>query len=98
GCTADSLHIPSRRFENKANWVDACGNFWTYGGGNTIGDLWTYSPASHKWTYASGDSTVNIAPVWGVQGVSGPLNKPGARCGAPAWKHTDGSLWIFGGV
>jgi len=98
-CSSDSLHIPSRRFENKANWTDTLGNFWTYGGFDIISDLWSYSPSSHKWTWVSGDTVSNsITSVWGTQGVSSPLNHPGGRFGAPAFRNTDGSLWIFGGA
>jgi hypothetical protein len=44
-----------------------------------------------------GSSTPPAAGHYGIQGVAGPANHPGARAGASAWSDAAGRLWLFGG-
>ncbi|MEO8147657.1 MAG: kelch repeat-containing protein [Bacteroidia bacterium] len=102
-CIPQSLNLPCNRFETRACWTDTSGNFWMYGGEdhNFIlrGDLWMFNPDSLQWTFASGDTIANPAPVYGTKGVAAPLNKPGGRCGALGWYNSiNNSLYMYGGV
>ena len=49
------------------------------------------------WTWVSGDSIYNGAPVYGVQGIPGAANKPGAMYEPCEWKDNLGNLWLYGG-
>lgn len=49
------------------------------------------------WTWINGDSTTNALSVFGAQGVSSNLNKPGARVYSFQWTDGMGDLWLFGG-
>jgi N-acetylneuraminic acid mutarotase len=35
--------------------------------------------------------------IYGVQGIPGPANTPGARASSAQWTGLDGKLWLFGG-
>lgn len=52
------------------------------------------------WTWESGSNEVAEQPQWGrygVIGVAGPENVPGARYGAVTWTDASGGGWLFGG-
>ena len=104
-CISAATNVPPHRFENRATWKDANGNFWMFGGTYKPGiftiadlnDLWMYCVSSNEWTWQSGDSLPNLAGRWGTKGVSDPMNKPGGRNGAVAWSDNNGHLYVFGG-
>jgi hypothetical protein len=52
---------------------------------------------SERWTWVSGDSTVNQAGVYGSKGITANTNKPGARDMFASWVDRNGNYWIFGG-
>lgn len=52
---------------------------------------------TNVWTWVSGDSTKNNAPIYGTQGVPAAANKPGDRDAQAKWMDAAGNLWIFGG-
>ena len=55
-------------------------------------------PASTpKWTWVSGNNTVNQEGTYGTQGTASPSNVPGAREQAASWIDSSGRLWLFGG-
>ena len=93
---------PGTRYE-AAEWKDATGNFWIFGGmyltiASDYNDLWMYNPATNIWTWMNGRNTPGQADVYGTQGVPDPANTPGARKWASAtWVDTAGNLWLFGG-
>lgn len=93
-------NTPSARYE-CAQWKDAQGNFWLYGGG--LGglrycDLWKYDPAINQWAWMHGSQLTNQPPVYGVQGIPAPANTPGGvGFGACTWTDLNGNLWLFGG-
>src|SRR5262245_58506394 len=74
-------NVPQAVYE-AIEFKDLNGNFWIYGGvGPGIGslnDLWKYDPVANEWTWMSGTNTPNDPGVFGVQGVSSPLNRPPA--------------------
>ena len=51
-----------------------------------------------EWTWISGDNTGGQAPVFGVQGVPDPLNKPGAIYEGCEWIDNAGNFWMYGGL
>lgn len=103
-CVEASTNMPGARYENRVRWTDDCGNLWMMGGFDQVGsafldthnDLWKFNITTNKWTWVSGDNTLNPVGVYGTQGVPAPTNKPGGRGGALSWKGEDG-LWLFGG-
>ncbi|MEO6168219.1 MAG: kelch repeat-containing protein, partial [Chitinophagales bacterium] len=86
-----------------ANWTDANGNFWLFGGVhysnfNMYADLWKYTVATNQWTWVKGPGLVNQPGIYGIQGISSSANNPGARAwGAATWVDPEGNLWLFGG-
>jgi N-acetylneuraminic acid mutarotase len=101
---AAATNMPGAR-QGAVSWTDASGNFWLFGGYQTLtgglsgvyNDLWEYRPSSGLWTWVSGSSTVNAAGVYGTLGVSSADNLPASRAGAIAWLDGSGNLWLFGG-
>jgi hypothetical protein len=53
--------------------------------------------AQPQWSWMKGGGSW-VAPVFGTQGVSSPLNTPGERIQAASWADNAGNLWIFGGI
>ena len=102
-CASDTSFIPASRSENRAHWVDKCGNFWLFGGVALLTgfgydeDLWVYRYAEKDWTWAGGSLGTNLSANYGTQGVSSPTNLPGGRYGAPAIYDQNENVWIFGG-
>ncbi len=84
------------------SWTDAAGNLWLFGGNdpnyNFLNDLWKYDPATNRWTWVKGDSTVNQRGVYGIQGTPAVTNKPGGRAYSMAWTDANGNFWLFGGT
>ena len=97
---ADPANRPPGLYE-AYNWTDANGNFWIYGGYNSISalcaDMWMYNPFTNLWTWMQGDSTRNVVPVRGTLGVPSPLNTPGSRNTGVSWVDTSGNFWLYGG-
>jgi len=101
-CVADSLNDPGGRFENRACWKDAAGNFYFWGGGidalsSVRNDLWKYCFATSQWTWLSGSMNLNPAGNWGTIGVPSPANIPNGRGGSIGWADQNGHLYVFGG-
>jgi N-acetylneuraminic acid mutarotase len=102
--TADPSNMPGGR-EHCVSWVDSDGKLWLFGGigrdaarvQGDLNDLWKYDPATHEWTWVSGDEYVNQAGNYGTQGVAEPTNVPGSRDAALSWIDASGKLWLFGG-
>ncbi|HKR07420.1 MAG TPA: kelch repeat-containing protein, partial [Bacteroidia bacterium] len=83
-------------------WIDLNGNLWILGGMNSnaepYGDLWKYDPLSNEWTWMKGPGILNPLPVYGIQGVSSPLNNPGGTYyGVTSFIDLQGNLWMFDG-
>jgi len=51
-----------------------------------------------EWTWMSGDDIVGQAPVFGIQGVPDPLNKPGGIYEGCEWIDNAGNFWMYGGL
>jgi hypothetical protein len=101
-CITDSLNDPGGRFENRACWKDAAGNFYIFGGGidalsSVRNDLWKYCIATGEWTWLSGSQNLNPSGNWGTQGVPSVSNIPGGRGGAIGWSDQNGHIYLFGG-
>jgi N-acetylneuraminic acid mutarotase len=85
---------------NGAAWKDDAGNLWLFGGNagtSYFNDLWKYSIVLNQWTWILGDSTKNNSGVYGVPGVAGSGNKPGARYRPVSWTDDNGNFWLMGG-
>lgn len=101
---ADAGNWPGARDQPSA-WRGPDGSLWLFAGTGysseagfgRLSDLWRFSPATGLWTWVGGSPVRNEAPVYGVQGVGAPGNRPGARFDAEAWGTSDGAVWIFGG-
>ena len=100
---SSSNNLPGTRSGGSA-WTDAANNLWLFGGLTASGgysaaynDLWKYNILTNKWTWINGDSTFFSSSVYGIKGVSSPLNKPGARGAAMNWTDSKGFLWLMGG-
>lgn len=90
-------NMPSYRSECLANWVDAAGNFWMFGG-TYYDDMWRYDPQTNIWTWITGSNVVGVFPVYGTQGLSSPANTPGQRWSYAHWTDQQGKFWMFGGL
>ncbi|HVN18310.1 MAG TPA: kelch repeat-containing protein [Dongiaceae bacterium] len=95
-------NVPGAR-STSANWIDANGNFWLFGGFGSdstgkvdyLNDLWEYSAG--QWAWISGSNIVNQSGFYGTQGAPSPANVPGARLEPLSWNDPTGTLWLFGG-
>jgi N-acetylneuraminic acid mutarotase len=102
--TAAAANSPGGRYYGSS-WLDANGNFWTYGGAaydktganGFLNDLWKYTPSSNEWTWYTGSNTVNASAIYGTEGVAAAGNTPGARYSSTSWADANGNLWLFGG-
>jgi hypothetical protein len=99
-CDTSAGYYPMSRFENRATWLDSCGNFWLFGGyqGGDLNDLWMYQPTADIWSHVGGSLFLNQQGSYGTLGVSSPTNVPGGRMGAVSFYGNDGNLWLFGGT
>lgn len=101
---SSSSNIPGSR-DQHGMWSDLSGNIWVFGGSGyastggagLLNDLWKYNPSTNQWTWVKGDNSLNGGSVYGIKGVSSPLNKPGARSSPSTWTDNSGNLWLFGG-
>lgn len=82
------------------SWADSDGNFWLFGGVHfgEFNDLWKYNPLTNEWTWVSGSNLLNQVGIYGIKGLPGTENNPGARMNATSWIDSDGNLWLFGGA
>ena len=99
---AASTNMPATASGNFC-WVDNNNNFWLYTGnaknasGNIgfVNQIWKWDGSN--WTWVSGDSTLNLLPVYGSLGIASSGNKPGQRSGSAYWKDDNNNIWLFGG-
>ena len=84
-------------------WTDSSGNLWMFGGFRNFGSvstaynhLWKYDIVTSLWTWIKGDNFAQGGPVYGIQGISSPANKPGARDLEFQWRDSFNNLWLFG--
>jgi len=61
-----------------------------------LNDLWRYNITTKLFTFLKGTTIKNQFGVYGTQGVSNSLNKPGARYGATAWVYNK-KFYLFSG-
>lgn len=86
------------------SWIDLSGNLWLFGGmgidgsgsHGSLNDLWKFDGT--RWTWVSGDNTINQTGVYGAKGVAADVNKPGGRWASISWIDSNDNLWLFGGV
>ncbi|HEY4051017.1 MAG TPA: kelch repeat-containing protein [Acidobacteriaceae bacterium] len=102
---AAATNVPGAR-QVAANWADASGNFWIFGGAGydasgqfftLLNDLWFFAPASNTWTWMGGSKTGEATGVYGTLGIPAAENLPGAREESVAWTDTSGNFWMFSG-
>ncbi len=101
GIASPSNNPPA--FYEAANWTDADGNFWLFGGVhykdfNMYSDLWKFDVYLSQWIWVKGPGFANQPGIYGVKGMPSSENNPGARAwGIATWVDPDGNLWLFGG-
>lgn len=98
--------MPGGRFSG-ANWTDASGNLWTFGGDGMaspassvhsfLNDLFRYNIANNEWTWMGGSNLTDQNGTYGTMGVPAPTNMPGSRMYNTWWKTPDGRFWLYGG-
>ncbi|MEI6949743.1 kelch repeat-containing protein [Paraflavisolibacter sp. H34] len=102
---ASATNMPGARVD-AVSWRDGSGNLWLFGGGGYVAgapnwgflnDLWRFSPATGRWTWEGGDSTLNVPVAFGAKGEGSALHHPGGRAKGASWKDGSGNLWLFGG-
>ena len=84
-------------------WTDAGGNFWLFGGDQSIttagsgyaadNELWELDPSSGEWAQMA----ANRPSSWGTMGTPAPGNTPSGRLAAATWTDKSGNFWLFGG-
>ena len=91
--------------EGAANWTDAAGNLWLFGGDSLAGqnwtefnDLWSFNTTTGLWTWVGGSITAAGAGSYGTLGVPAAGNLPPARTDAIHWVDSAGVFWLFGGT
>jgi hypothetical protein len=94
---AASTNVPGGR-NGAVSWTDGSGNFWLFGGGSYLNDLWEFNTTGKTWTWVNGSNSINSSGVYGTLGVAAATNVPGGRSNAVRWMDTSGNLWIFGGL
>jgi hypothetical protein len=64
----------------------------------TFNDVWKFNVTSNQWTWMTGATTTNVAPVFvTAEGVPSTGNSPGSRAFAATWMDVNGMLYLFGG-
>ena len=61
-------------------------------------DLWTFNMTSELWDYGYGIAAGDSCPSHGAPGVPDSTNGPGWGSAGAAWRASDGTLWLYGGV
>jgi N-acetylneuraminic acid mutarotase len=56
------------------------------------------TPATGRWTWVGGGSTIDGSSVYGTKGVAAGTNQPSARAASSAWTDANGNFWLFGGL
>lgn len=85
-------------------WIDPNNNLWMYGGigyndnaSGGLNDFWKYNIISNEWTWVGGTKSLNVNPVYGIQGVADPSVNPGTKHFGGSWVDDSANLWLFGG-
>jgi len=94
-------NVPGARLE-ASGWTDSSGTLWLFGGSpgpkgqaNFLNDLWTFS--SGEWTWMGGSDSIDQSGTYGIKGIPGTTNIPGARLAAATWIDSSGDVYLFGG-
>jgi N-acetylneuraminic acid mutarotase len=78
-------------------WLFGGVGFDSTGASGQLNDLWSFDPASRKWTLVRGPNAVNNPGVYGTLGTPSGANVPGSRDSAVAVTDKYGNFWLFGG-
>ncbi len=89
--------------QGSAMWSGNDGKVYVFGGNNFeegffYADLWAYDTLAQQWTFVSGSQEANAYGIYGMQGISDAMSRPGARQQAASWVDNNGNLWLFGGL
>jgi len=96
---------PGSRYESSSQWTDSQNNLWLFGGdgysdngsSGYLNDLMKYDISTNEWTWMNGSNGPNAATIFGIKGVSSPLNDPGGRWTYSKYKDSNGNFWLGGG-
>lgn len=97
--------VPGPR-SSAAMWTDANGDVWLFGGYGKdalgqlgyLNDLWRYQISTGLWYFVKGDDVVNDSGTRGTLGNSDPANFPSSRASMTVWQHSNGHVYLFGGL
>jgi len=96
----------------QSTWTDKAGNFWLYGGVQTLAqtplfsDIWVFNPSSLNWAWMGGSAGASSVcseglcqqpAVYGALGAAAASNSPGGRGYGNSWTDSAGNFWLFGG-
>ncbi|MEI8298830.1 MAG: kelch repeat-containing protein [Pseudomonadota bacterium] len=89
----------------SSGWTDGSGRLWLFGGigydaagaWGLLNDLWSFDPASGRWTWWTGSTSTYALSIHGAAGVGDLANTPGARDNSLAWLDNSGNVWLYGG-
>ena len=109
---SNATNVPGSR-TNAAQWRDASGNFWLFGGEGFdstghfgfLNDLWEFETSTQQWVWEGGADVLTLTSggypaepgIYGTQGSPSQSNIAGSRSGAVSWIDSSGRLWLFGG-
>ena len=102
--SAGAGSLPGGRWKMQLT-RDSSGKVWLYGGQgldatdqfDSLGDLWSYDPATGQWTWMGGSRVIDTGAVYGTLGIADSNNTPGSRSAAVSWVDSAGNLWLTGG-
>jgi gliding motility-associated-like protein len=100
---------PQSVYENRVNWRDQCGRFWSLSGATldsavsvnnttSTSTLWCFDPQTFQFVWVSGPLTSGAPAVYGTQGVPSTLNRPASLAGANSFISASGDFWLCSGL
>ncbi len=81
---------------NMSAWVSNSDEFYLFGGGDALNDVWKYNRFLNVWTWVKGEPGSNPG-IYGTATVPSVTNNPGGRNSSMSYKTSEGKLWMFGG-
>lgn len=106
-----TVGIPGAR-EGAGHWTDSTGKFYVFGGfgfdtngiQGHLNDMWRFDPATRKWTYLTGSTTIDQGTVLSFSNTLGGTDlevTPGSRRYSITWASSNSTgndeLFLFGG-
>jgi len=90
------LTTPAGNYEAEL-WVDQQNTVWMYAGYPNNPDMWKFNMQTLEWTWVAGTGGTPANAVYGIRGVSSPLNQPRSNnmYSMVNWTDRSGNLWLM---